>query len=93
MPYENTDQAFNDARAGKIQAAFFDNIFTKGWHNAHPDAALYVQTIICKQREDPIAMAVNWQDTHLYEWLNQYLAGVIKDGTVDKLVTKYLEGE
>ncbi len=91
VPYEKIEAAYNDARAGKVQAAFFDNIFTKGWHNDNPDAALYVQTIICKQKEDPIAMAVNWQDTHLYEWLNQYLAGVIKDGTVEKLVVKYLE--
>ncbi|MBN1913681.1 MAG: amino acid ABC transporter substrate-binding protein [Candidatus Omnitrophica bacterium] len=92
VPYDIIDVAFDDARSGKVEAAFFDNIFAKGWHHDNPDAALYVQTIICRSNEDPIAMAVHWEDVHLYEWLNQYLDGVIKDGTVDKLVTKYLEG-
>jgi ABC-type amino acid transport substrate-binding protein len=91
VPYDNVDLAFNDAKKGKVHAAFFDNVFIKGWHNANPDAALYVQTLICRDKEDPIAMAVHWQDTHLYEWLNQYLRAVIKDGTVDKLINKYLE--
>lgn len=91
VPYDNIELAFDDAKNGKVQAAFFDNIFTKGWHNSHPDAALYVQTIICRDKEDPIAMAVHWEDIHLYEWLNQYLRAVIKDGTVDKLINKYLE--
>jgi ABC-type amino acid transport substrate-binding protein len=91
VTYDSIDNAFEDARQGKIAAAFFDNIFAKSWHNAHPDAALYVQTIICRQKEDPIAIAVHWQDIHLYEWLNQYLRGVIKDGTIDKFIGKYLE--
>ena len=91
VAYDNIDDAFDDAREGKIQAAFFDNIFAKGWHNLHPDAALYVQTIICRQKEDPIAMAVRWQDIHLCAWLNQYLRGVTKDGTIDKFIEKYLE--
>ncbi len=91
IAYDNVESAFDDAKKGKIQAAFFDNIFAKGWHNSHPEAALYVQTIILRDKEDPIAMAVHWQDTHLYEWLNQYLGAVIKDGTVDRLINKYLE--
>ncbi len=89
-PYDNIGSAFNDARDGKIMAAFFDNVFVKGWHDSNPDAALYVQTIICRDKEDPIALAVHWQDIQLHAWLNQYLRGAINDGTIDKLIAKYL---
>ncbi|MBF0595231.1 MAG: amino acid ABC transporter substrate-binding protein [Candidatus Omnitrophica bacterium] len=91
VPYEDLDAAFDDAKSGKIQAAVFDDMYVKIWNHAHPDAALYVQTCVFKDKEDPIGIAVHGEDGHLREWLDQYLRGVIKDGTVDRWVNKYLE--
>jgi len=89
--YDNLDKAFDDAKSGKLQAAFFDDLYVKIWHHAHPDAALYLQTVVCKDKEDPIGIAVHWEDVHLHEWLDQYLDMAIKNGTMDKMINKNLE--
>lgn len=89
VPYDDLSVAFTDAKNGKIQAALFDDIYVTDWLSSHPDAALYLQTIVLKDKEDPLAMAVHWEDIHLREWLNQYLDMRMKDGTVDKIINKY----
>ncbi|MBF0387231.1 MAG: amino acid ABC transporter substrate-binding protein [Candidatus Omnitrophica bacterium] len=91
VPFDTREAAAEAAKTGKVQAAFFDDMFVERWSRSFPDAVLYLQTIVFKDKEDPIGIAVHWEDTHLREWLNQFVGVVTKDGTVDKLVTKYLE--
>ena len=61
------------------------------WANDHPEKMLYVKAKVLTDKEDPIAIAVNWQDRHLLSWLNIYLDTATKDGTIPKLRQMYLE--
>ncbi|MBL7197378.1 MAG: amino acid ABC transporter substrate-binding protein [Candidatus Omnitrophica bacterium] len=90
VPYDDFDFALVDVLEGKIMAAYCDDAYIQYWLKSHPDAILYLQKIVFDEKEDPMAIAVHWQDTHLHAWLNQYLHEICQDGTMDRLINKYL---
>lgn len=92
VEYPDFDTAAIDVVSGKITAAIFDDFTVTQWVDKHPADVLYVQARIMKEREDPICMAVSWQDAHLLQWLNLYLSSIESDGYLARLRTEYVEG-
>lgn len=91
--YKDWETASRDALEGNIFAAFYDEIEIKNWYKVNPEGAIYVQTLIRKDKKDPIAFAVHTEDTHFLSWLNLYLEIIKQDGTLSKLKDTYLKGE
>ena len=93
VQYKNWKMAVRDVVDGKIVAVFGDDIEVRNWNRSHPETGLYVQTIILKDKKDPLAFAVHWDDTHLLSWLNVFLQTLKNDGTYDRLFKKYITSE
>jgi len=89
--YESWTLWTKDVLSGKILALLYDNIEVKTGTRQIPDAAIYLQTLIRTDRNDPLAMAVHWEDTHLNAWLNQYLKQIRIEGLLNQWITKYIE--
>lgn len=85
---------FNEAAAaavrGDVHAVLFDNNHVTRWVRAHPEAVLYVQIRILHNKEDPIAIVVNWRDVQLLNWINTYLATLEGDGRLNTMREKWL---
>ncbi len=92
VQFVSFDAAAQAVLKGEIHAALYDDAAVQDWISEHPEAALYIQMQIRQDREDPIAIAVNCEDTHLLQWINVYIDTIRKDGTLDKLVSTYLKG-
>lgn len=93
VSYKEWPLAVKDVLEGRISAALYDEIEIKNWNRSHPESALYVQTLIMKDKKDPLSFAVSWEDKHLLAWLNLYLQAIRIDGTYDRLVKKYIGSE
>jgi hypothetical protein len=52
---------------------------------------LKVKTVVLKDTQDNIAMAIAWQNTHLRYYLNLYLANRALDLNADKLLDRYAD--
>lgn len=89
--YPSWKELTNDILKGKFLALIYDNVEILNWHKTNPGAALYLQTILMDNRNDPIAIAVHWQDQQLHSWLNQYLRKVQSEGYLEELRKKYIE--
>lgn len=88
-PYKTWDDVIRAVTGGEILAAFRDEIELKKVIKTQPDVALKLQTVVFKDTEDPIAMAVSWDNPHLQYWLNQYLQTYRQDINADKLLERY----
>ena len=93
IPYKDWESIVKDVLNGKIYAVLYDEIEIRNWHKKNPEGALYVQTVIMENKEDPIAFAVNPEDDQLWVWLNLYLKQIKSDGTYNKLINKYFQSE
>ncbi len=74
---------------GSLFAGFFDELDMKRAIRKRPELSLRLQLVIMKDREDYIAIAVPWEDTHLLSWLNLYLKAHSPKITADKLLDRY----
>jgi polar amino acid transport system substrate-binding protein len=93
IPFENWEIMVKAVLEGKILALLYDEIEIKNWTRDNPQSALYLQTLIRRDKKDPLAIALHWEDGQLHAWLNQYLEKIQTDGTLDKLTKTYLEEE
>jgi ABC-type amino acid transport substrate-binding protein len=91
--FDSWDDMVAAVLKGDIMALLYDEIEIQNWHHDNPEAALYLQTIIRKDRKDPLAIAVHWKDAQLQSWLNQYLNKIRLNGMMDRLVQKYIVSE
>jgi len=91
--YKDWSSVIKDVLEGKITAVFYDDLEIKEFNRKNPDSALYLQTVIMKDKKDPLSLAVHWEDAHLLSWLNLYLQTIREDGTYDRLFKKYIESE
>ncbi|OQW92179.1 MAG: hypothetical protein BWK79_15225 [Beggiatoa sp. IS2] len=92
VEYKNWQPDIIDAVLnGDILAAYRDELEIKKAAYGNPEAALKVQTAVLIDTEDAIAMAVNWRDTHLLYWINEYIHSLNLQLTADKLLRKYPE--
>jgi len=93
IPYKDWQSVVRDVLSAKIFAVLYDEIEIRNWHKMNPDGALYVQTVIMDNKEDTIAFAVNPEDEQFWVWLNLYLKQIKSDGTNNRLINKYFQGE
>ena len=91
--YKDWSSISKDVVKGEIIAAYYDNIEIQNWSNENPDASIYLQTVIRKDKFDPIAIGLNYKDTHLLSWVNLYFDIINNDGTMKYLKNKYLESD
>ena len=88
--YKKWGDIVSEVLNGNIDAGFYDDNQIIRWIKNHPEKMLYLESKILKAKEDPISMAVHWEDMHLLGWLNQYIDTIASDGTLDRLKKKYL---
>lgn len=90
--YPHWDGAIKALLAGKVHAVMFDPLLCKRSLLVKPQRALTVQLLVT-QRPDPIAMAVNWRDHDLLQWLNVYIDTVRGNGYLQQLQDEYIGTE
>lgn len=61
------------------------------WNSTHPEDSLFLKSEFITQSEDTLAIAVNWQDSHLLSWLNLSIQQS-KNNFLKRLKTKYMDG-
>lgn len=97
--YPTVDAAIDDLLAGKLHGVVVDEAFS--YMLNHPmtgvpgyqvpeDWALFVKVRYLNGAHDPIAMAVHREDHSWLSWLDTYIADRLDDGTLDKIMTRYL---
>lgn len=91
--YKTWDTVMKDVLEGKVHAGLYDEIEIENWRHSNPGAMIYVQSVIIKDKVDPIAIAMHWEDTHLRSWINLYLKTIKKNGMLKKLRKTYLTGD
>lgn len=91
VEYKNWLDIITAVLDGDILAAYRDELEIKKAAYGSPEAALKVQTAVLTDTEDAIAMAVNWQDSHLLYWINEYIRSLNLQLNADKLLRKYPE--
>lgn len=91
--YDDFPQAAADVVAGRLHAVIYDDSMILDWSRSHPAEALYVEAKVMKETEDPICIAIYWEDRHLQSWLNDYLNSVESEGLLPELREKYLGEE
>ncbi len=93
LQYDDWDQAVQEVVKGRIHAAIFDDYTINDWVQNNPQEMLYVQPKILHDKEDPIAIAVHWRDTHLLYWLNLHLETLEATGRLKALNEFYIESD
>ena len=93
VPYPNIDEMYGDVANGKISVALHDDVTISHWLYSNPKATIKVHKIPHKDRIDPKALAVSWENTPLLAWLNTYLEVAKLDGTLERLTGKYLKSD
>ncbi len=76
---------------GDVVAAYRDELEIKRAVFGNPEASLKVQTVVFKDTEDAISMAVNYENAHLLFWLNQYIRTLNLNLNADELLKTYPE--
>lgn len=89
IQYKNWDDIVNAVFDGSILAGYRDELEIKKIIRSRPDASLKVKTVVLKDTEDDIAIAVNAESTHLLYYLNLVLANLNMDLTADKILDMY----
>jgi polar amino acid transport system substrate-binding protein len=92
LRYSHWDAAMEALQVGEIHAVMFDALLCKRTLLTKPQLALNIQLLVT-ERPDPIAMAVNWHDRELLQWLNIYIDTVRGEGYLKQLQDKYLGAE
>lgn len=87
--YDRWTDGLKDLVAGRIDAVMFDALLCKRTLLADPKLALQLQ-FLKVDRPDPVAMAVNWRDRDLREWLNIYIDTIRGEGYLKTLEAKYI---
>lgn len=88
--YDSWKKIIAEVKAGKLLAAFYDEIEINNWNKAHPEDSLYLKTKILTHRVDPLAIVVNRKDFLFLEWINLYISHARLNGYFKDLKLKYL---
>lgn len=91
--FSDWNVAIQNVLDGNIFATLYDEIEVKKWLEIHPEGNLYLQSVFIKNKIDPIAFAVHYENLHFLSWLNAYLEKAKSNGTIDRLFETYLNGE
>ncbi len=74
---------------GTILAGYRDEMEIKKIIRSRADSALKVKTVVLRDTEDNIAIAVAPENTHLLYWINLLLESLNLNLTADKLLDRY----
>ncbi|WP_071518577.1 transporter substrate-binding domain-containing protein [Geitlerinema sp. PCC 9228] len=85
------DEVVAAARKGEIMAAFRDEIEVKKIILNRPQESLAFTTVAFTDTQDLIAIALPWNYTHLWNFVNTYLTHQNIDYTADEFIDKYIK--
>lgn len=89
--YDDWGKVIEAVLSGEVLAAYRDELEVKKIIKERPNAVIKLQTVVLTDTRDPIAMAVNHEDTNLLAWLEIYLDTLNLDFTADSLLEEYPE--
>ncbi len=89
VEYPSWNQVVNDARTGKITAAFRDEAEVKMILRDRPDMALSLLSVMLKDADDPKAIAMSFDHRNLQDLMNFYLKSLDMELTADKIINDY----
>ncbi len=88
--YKSTDEILKGLRKGDFLAVLLDTNSLHNWKNEYPQDVIFYSPDVLEDKKDCLAIAVQWQETHLLRWLNLYIQKIKHDGTLTKLMEKYM---
>ncbi len=88
-PYDDFQGMLLDVEENRLDAAFVDSARANTWRQENPERLINVRAFIARDRKDQLAVAVNWQDTHLLAWLDLYLDSIREDGSAQQLYDRW----
>ncbi len=89
VPYSDFDGMLLDVAENRLDAAFVDSARANTWRQSNPQLLIHVRAFIARDRKDSLALALNWEDTHLLAWLNLYLDSIRDDGSAERLYAEW----
>lgn len=89
IPYPAWEDAVNDARNGKITAAFRDEAEVKKILHDRPDMALSLLSVILRDANDPKGVAMSFESRHLKYLMDFYFKSLNMNLTADKIINDY----
>lgn len=90
ISYETIAEGIENTKKAKLLAFLYDEVEVMNWNNVHPEDSLFLKSDFLTQTEDTLAIAVNWQDSHLLSWLNLFIQQS-KINFLKELKSKYAE--
>jgi ABC-type amino acid transport substrate-binding protein len=99
LRYASNDEALENLLKGRLHAAMMDEAYAQTLNSSQPgvpsypmpkDWVLQIRTMILKGATDPIAMAVHRDDSTWLAWLNLYIDSCRDDGSLRRIVSRYL---
>ncbi len=92
-PYTDFEQMMVDVAENRLDAALVDSARANTWRQSNPQLLINVRAFIARDRKDSLAMAVNWEDTHLLAWLDLYLDSIRDDGSAAALFGEWFRAD
>jgi len=89
VQFPTWDKVVDAVFDGSILAGYRDEMEIKKIIRSRADASLKVKTVVLKDTEDSIAIAVAPANTHLLYWINLLLDSLNLDLNADKLLERY----
>lgn len=75
--------------SGEINALVHDDAYIRVWGQLHPQHAGRFEPLLTKVTEEPISMAIRKGDLEFLRFLDDYVAEVRMDGTVESLYRRH----
>jgi ABC-type amino acid transport substrate-binding protein len=89
VPFKTWDEAVDAVFAGKVLAVYRDELEIQKINQSRKDASLTLKTVIYKDMQDYIAMAVAWNRPHFAAWLDIYLESFATDQRATDILRTY----
>jgi ABC-type amino acid transport substrate-binding protein len=89
VPFTSWDEAVAAVFAGKVLAIYRDELEIQKINQSRQDASLTLKTVVYKDMQDYIAMAVAWNRPHLAAWLDIYLDAFATDQRATDILRTY----
>ena len=87
--YTDFEGMMTDVTESRLDAAFVDSARANTWRRNNPERLIQVRAFVARDLKDLLAIAVNWEDTHLLSWLDLYLDSIRDDGSAEQLYRRW----
>lgn len=88
-PFSDFTDMMEEVTSSRLDAAFVDSARANTWRRSNPERLINVRAFIARDRRDSLALAVNWEDTHLLAWLDLYLDSIHGNGRAQTLYSRW----